>query len=96
MLLRTDLYVEYNFNLGGNYGLQINANITNLFNQQIARDIYPYYNRDNIYLENEQILAGYDYIEEFEKTGLRLDPRFLMERNYTNGIDVRLGIRFIF
>jgi hypothetical protein len=93
---RTDLYVEYNFNLGGNYGLQINANVANLFSQRVAGDVYPYYNRDNIYLDDEVILAGYDYVEEFSKGGGQLDPRFLMERYYSNGIDVRLGIRFIF
>jgi hypothetical protein len=95
-MTRTDLYAEYNFNLGGKYGLQISANVSNLFNQLIARDVANYYNRDNFYMEDEEVLAGYDYIEVFEKTGLGLDPRFLMERNYTDGIDVRLGIKFIF
>jgi hypothetical protein len=93
---RTDLYVEYNFNLGGTYGLQINANVNNLFGQQIARRVYPYYNRENVYLSDEEMLAGFDYIQVYQEHGGQLEPRFLMPYSYSDGIDIRLGVKFIF
>jgi hypothetical protein len=95
-LTRTDLYVEYNLNLGGNYGLQLNANVANLFSQEIAQRHYPYYNRENVYLSDAEMLAGYDYIDEYNKHGGQLDPRFLSPYTYTDGIDIRLGVKFIF
>jgi hypothetical protein len=76
--------------------LQINANVSNLFSQQIAQRIYSYYNRENVYLSDAEMLAGFDYIQEYEKHGGQLDPQFLMPNTYTDGIDIRLGIKFIF
>jgi hypothetical protein len=42
------------------------------------------------------LLAGYDYKEEIEKAGIKLDPMFMMPGWYTDGINVRLGVKFIF
>ena len=96
-LTRTDLYLEYNLQFGRKYGLQLNANITNLFNWKIARRKYSYYNFiDFGLLSNEKILAGFDYREYCEMTGAPLDPRFMMPYDYTPPIDVRLGVKFIF
>jgi hypothetical protein len=95
-LTRTDLYLEYNLKFGGRYGVQFNANITNLFNQKIAQRKYPYYNMRSFYLSNAELLAGYDYQELVERLDLPLDPRFLKPGFYTPSIDVRLGVKFIF
>jgi hypothetical protein len=96
MLTRTDLYAEYNINLGGRYAVQLNANVSNLFGQQIAQRKYAYYNRQGIVLSDEELLAGYDYKEEVSKAGVQLEPRYLMPYTYTDGIDVRFGVKFIF
>ena len=96
MLSRSDLYVEYNISLGGRNAVQLNANITNLFNQQIAQRKYPYYNRQGIHLSDEELLATYDYKEEVANAGVQLHPLYLMPYTYTNGIAVRLGVKFIF
>jgi hypothetical protein len=96
MMSRTDLYAEYNISLGGRYAVQLNANVSNLFGQQIAQRRYPYYNRQGIHLSDEELLAGYEYKEEVAKAGVQLDPRYLMPYTYTDGIDVRLGVKFIF
>jgi hypothetical protein len=95
-LTRTDLYLEYNLTLGNRYNVQFNVNVSNLFNQRIVLSKFPYYNRQTVYLEDEVLLAGYDYKEEIEKAGVQLDPRFLMDIGHTNGIEVRLGVKFIF
>lgn len=96
-LTRTDLYLEYNLQFGRKYGLQLNANITNLFNWKIARSIYSKYDFLNIApLSDEEILAGFDYREYCETTGTPLDPRFMMPYDYTPSIEVRLGVKFIF
>ena len=96
LLTRTDLYLEYNLTLGNRYRLQFNANISNLFNQRISQLTFPIYNRQTVYLDDQVLLAGYDYKEEIEKAGVQLHPMFMMPGQYTNGIDVRLGVKFIF
>jgi hypothetical protein len=87
---------EQILNLGGQYALQFNVNVSNLFNQRISQSKYPYYNRQNIYLDDEVLLAGFDYKDEIEKAGVQLDPQFLKPEFYTDGIDVRLGVKVIF
>ena len=96
MLSRTDLYAEYNLNLGGKYAIQLNANVSNLFGQEIAQRLYPYYNRQGIHLDDDELLAGYEYKDEVAKAGVQLDPRYMMPYTYRDGIDVRLGVKFIF
>jgi hypothetical protein len=96
MLSRTDLYAEYNLSLGGRYAIQLNANISNLFGQEIAMRKYPYYNRQGIHLSDEELLAGYEYKTEVANAGVQLDPRYLKPYTYTDGIDVRFGVKFIF
>ena len=96
LTMRTDLYGEYNLNLGGQYAVQFNVNVSNLFSQEIARRKYPYYNRQGIHLSDAELLAGYEYKAETAKAGVQLDPRYLMPYSYTDGIDIRLGVKFIF
>ena len=96
LFTRTDLYLEYNLTLGNRYRLQFNANASNLFNQRIVQAKHPYYNRQTVYLDDETLLAGYDYKEEIEKAGVQLNPMFMMDLGHTNGIEVRLGVKFIF
>ena len=95
-LTRTDLYLEYNLSLGGKYALQLNANVSNVFNQRIAQRTYMLYNRQTLYLTQEETIAGFDHEAEYAKFGGRLDPRYGQDRYYTNGIDMRLGVRFVF
>jgi len=96
MLSRTDLYAEYNISFGGRYAVQLNANVSNLFGQQLAMRKYPYYNRQGISLSDEELLAGYEYKTEVANAGVQLDPRYLKPYSYTDGIDVRFGVKFIF
>jgi hypothetical protein len=96
LMMRTDLYAEYNLSLGGRYAIQLNANVSNLFSQEIAQRKYHYYNRQGIHLDDDELLATYDYKEEVAKAGVQLDPRYRMPNTYTDGIDIRLGVKFIF
>ncbi len=96
MLMRTDLYAEYNLSLGTSYAVQLNVNVSNLFGQRIAMRKYAYYNRQGIVLSDEELLAGYEYKSEVAKAGVQLDPRYLKPYAYTDGIDVRFGLKFIF
>jgi len=95
-LTRTDLYLEYNFKFGGRYSMQVNANITNLFNQRIAQRIRNSMYRQGFYLDDEYLAAGINYLTEATAAGVDPEPRFLMPYQYTDGIDVRLGLKFIF
>jgi hypothetical protein len=96
MLNRTDLYLEYNLRLGGKNRLQLNANISNMFNQKIVQAKWEIYNQQNVFLTTEEILAGFDYQDVVKNQGVDLDPRFMMPFKYQSPIDVRLGIKFIF
>ena len=96
MLTRTDLYLEYNLKLGGKYGLQLNANISNLFNHKIFLRKWEFYNQHSTELWHSEMLAGFDYQELCAQQGVLLDPRFLKPSAYTPPIDVLLGIKFIF
>jgi hypothetical protein len=42
------------------------------------------------------LLAGYEYKEEVAKADVQLHPLYLMPYTYTDGIDIRLGVKFIF
>jgi hypothetical protein len=95
-LTRTDLYAEYNLKFGGKYAVQFNVNVSNLFNQRIVLAKWPNYNRYSFYLDDATLLAGFDYKEEVEKAGVEIHPAFMQNWGYTNGIDVRIGVKFIF
>jgi hypothetical protein len=96
LFMRTDLHLEYNLTLGNRNSVQFSANVTNLFDQRISLLTHPYYNRQEVYLDDEVLLAGYDYQEEIEKAGVQLHPMFMMPYRYSPGLDVRLGVKFIF
>jgi len=96
LLTRTDLYLEYNLKFGGKYGLQLNANISNLFNHKISQRRWEFYNQQSTDLQDSEILAGFDYQEVCAQQGVLLDPQFLKPSAYTPPIDIRLGIKFIF
>ena len=87
-----DLYTEYSLKLGDRYRININANVTNLLNNDTAQWVYW-----NKYISNvspgDEALVSTNW--EPSPTA-RLDPRFKMEYNFFDPIAVRLGVKFMF
>ncbi len=95
-LWRADLYGEYNIKIGDTTTFQINANIINITNNRIAQRLFNLANLGTVYLDNDEIIAGFDYEQVMIADGITPDPRFLQEYAFQSAISVRLGFKFIF
>jgi len=103
-MLLTNVYAEYNLAITDNYRIQLNINVDNMFNVKTATQIFTGLTRSTVGLLDEQIAGGYSYDENAQTLTLRdgtvfnweKDPRFLMEFNFHDPIEVRLGLKFIF
>ena len=96
MLWQVDGYAEYNLKLSDRFTLQLNANVTNLSDNQIAQRISQLYNQSGIYVPETYFRDGFDALGEVNAKGATLDPRYKMERSYQSAIAVRLGVKLIF
>jgi hypothetical protein len=93
---RVDLYAEYNLKLTERYIVQFNLNVMNLFNTHVAMRHFHLINQEDVYIDDEEILATYDYRDVIKEHGVLLDPRFMKEWTYQAPISARIGIKFIF
>jgi hypothetical protein len=91
-----DLYAEYNLKLSHALTLQFNVNITNLTDNDTARNRYMRYNDGIFYLSNQEIKDGFDYVQVIADEGVHLDPRYNMEYDYLDAIAAWLGVKLIF
>jgi hypothetical protein len=95
-LWQVDAYLEYNLKLSDKYTLQLNANITNLTDNEIAQRIHQLYNDARIYVDEQVIYDGFNSIQEVADKGAHLDPRYGMERNYMAALAARVGVKLLF
>jgi len=95
-LYRMDLFVQYDLKLFGKYTLQFNANVTNIFNFKIAQRVFSTVNQTNIYMDDDDLLAGYDFWQVIQTNNLTLDPRYGQNTTFTAPWAARLGVKFIF
>lgn len=96
LLWRVDVYAEYNIKLTDKYAFQINLNVQNLFMSHIATRVFPYINQEVLYLDDDELLAGYDYLEVMTEQDTLLDPRFMKDRSFQAPITARIGVKFLF
>jgi hypothetical protein len=47
-------------------------------------------------MENDEVVAGFDYEDVMAAKGTTLDPRFLQPHYFQNSFSARFGIKFIF
>lgn len=96
---QTDLYVAHDFRVGESKTLQLNFNVTNLFNQDEVIDVQRTMLRSNLAVNIEPGVA-YDYmalIEAKAATNPRFkDSRFLMPNGFQGPIEARFGLKFLF
>ncbi|MCX6582427.1 MAG: hypothetical protein NT166_19825 [Candidatus Aminicenantes bacterium] len=95
-LWQIDLYAEYNLKLSDTFTLQLNANVTNLTDNDMARNRYMLYNDANINLPEAYFLSGFDYIRVIAEKGAHLDPRYNKAYDYLDPIAARLGVKLMF
>jgi len=93
---RVDLYAEYNLKLTDRYVVQLNLNVMNLFNTHIALRHWHLINQEDVYIDDEEILATYDYRNVIKDHNVLGDPRYMKEWTYQAPISARIGIKFIF
>lgn len=95
-LWNVDLFVEYNWKLSETINLNINANVTNLFDTRIAvqKDRTWFYR--GIQLDNDTINQGFDAAQVAAEKGIPVNPSFLWDSNWQRPISVRLGLRLSF
>ena len=87
-----DFYAEYSLKLSDRYRININANVSNVFNTDTAQ--WVYWNR---YISNVSPGDAALISKDWEPSSTaRLDPRFDYEYNFFDPIAVRLGVRLIF
>ena len=91
-LLFSDAYVEYNLKVTNNYRIQLNLNISNVFDTKTAQKKSPFINTNVLVIGDEKRLAGWD-LNDFEWTP---DPRFLKEMDFFSPLEARIGVKFIF
>ncbi len=95
-LWQIDLYAEYALQIGDKMHLNLNVNVTNLTNNDIARSKYNVLTNEEVNLTNEEIMAGYDINQLIEANGYAKDPRYLMESFFQPPISVRFGAKLSF
>jgi hypothetical protein len=91
-----DAYIEYNLKLSDAFTLQLNLNVTNLTDNDTARQIYQLYNQGRLYVDEQTILDGFDALQSILDKGVILDPRYRMEYDYLPPIAARLGLKLLF
>jgi hypothetical protein len=95
-LWQIDLYAEYNLKLSDKHTLNFNVNVFNVTNNKIAQRTNMLYNDAVIYLPQQQILDGFNYVDVIAQKGAHLYPLYKMEYRYLDSISARIGIKFLF
>ncbi len=97
-LWQLDLYAEYNLKLSDRLTLQFNADVSNVTDNDMARQKDMLYNGGSmgLFLMDGQIKNGFDYVQMNAEKGGYLDPRYGMEYDYLDAIAARLGIKLMF
>ncbi len=90
-----DSYIEYTVKLG-KASLQLNANITNVTNNNTARRTYTRIYDSAVYLSDDEILQGFNVDTVLNNLGYARDPRFLKNHTFLSPISVRLGAKLSF
>ncbi len=95
-LWRIDVYAEYNLKISDKYTLNFNVNVSNLTDNQIAQRTYQLYNSAGIFLPEETLRDGYNYIDEVAAKEADLDPRFGQKYRFQDHLAARIGVKLLF
>ena len=95
---QTDLYVQHEFKVGGDRGLQVSLNVLNLFDQSASIGKWSTYQLVNgINFNQADFFAGrLNFDQLIQQQGVTQDPRFLQDSWYQFPITARFGVKFLF
>ncbi len=93
----TDLAVYHDFNLPGGMRVNVNANIINLFDQQIVTRNFTTRYRDAMTgITDAQFFQGINPEQIIIDNRLRFDPRFNLSDQYQGARSFRLQAKLMF
>jgi hypothetical protein len=94
----TDLLVQHDFRLGPRARVNLNLNVLNLFDNDVATAIFQSQYRDSFALTPiESFFSGFDPVAiAAANSRIRPDPRFGQRNLFLGRRDIRLGARFSF
>ena len=93
---QTDMSLQHAFKLGGVKQLQLELNVSNLFNQRTDNNVFVTMHKANgISFDESEFYAGKVNFEPLIAAMLK-DPRFLMDSAFQAPIQARVGVRFLF
>ena len=95
-LWQADVYAEYNLKLSDKYTLNFNVNVSNITNNKMAQRRRNLYNVATIYVDEQDILDGFNAVGTVDSKGAQLDPRYTMEYRYLDAISARIGVKLLF
>ncbi|HOW43877.1 MAG TPA: TonB-dependent receptor [Candidatus Aminicenantes bacterium] len=87
-----DVYAEYRMKLGRN-SLQLSLNIRNVTDAKTAQRIYGFYNRDDVYISDEDLISGQTDAKSLVEV---LDPIFGNGYRFLPPLEATLGLKFAF
>ncbi len=93
-----DLYLSHDIKVGGNRKINLNMNVINLFDNDVATALFTSQYRDGFaQTPIESFFAGFDpQAIAAANTRIRPDARFGRENLFLGRRDIRVGIRFMF
>jgi hypothetical protein len=87
-----DIYAEYALKLGKN-SLQFSLNVRNLSDAKTAQRIFGFYNQDNVYVTDEELMTG---TVDMKSRVEILDPEFGKGYRFLPPLEATLGLKFAF
>ena len=96
VFMQTDMSVQHSFKIGDARQLQVELNILNLLNSDIATNRFITMQKSNGISFDEK--AFYQGNVNFDSliAAIAKDPRFLMDNGFQTPLAARLGVRFLF
>jgi hypothetical protein len=93
-----DLLLQHDFRLGPRARVNLNLNVSNLFDNDVATSIYALQYRDSFALTPiESFFGGFDPVAvAAANSRIRPDARFGQQNLFLGRRDIRLGVRFTF
>ena len=94
----TDLYLQQDIKISSQHRFNVNVNIANLFDNDVATALYTTQYRDSfLFTPVESFFAGFDPVAiAAANSRIRPDARFGRQNLFLGRRDIRLGVSFRF
>ena len=95
---QTDIFVQQQFNIGGNRKLQAYFNVLNLFDQQIGTNFFATVLAQGKTLDFKEQAFYSKQLPDFDTLAANIakDPRYMLTSGYQTALQARFGVKFLF